>query len=88
MIKPWSGPKFNENSKKCRGGHQPCAICGKPIKDNKKAVMVFICCDDFQPDSVEPDHREHGNNMGSYPVGPDCARVLRKDRPEIFSEAR
>ena len=84
-MKPWGGPKFSENEKRCRGEQYPCAWCGKPIKDRKTAVMVFICCDDFQPASAEPAHREHGNNMGWYPLGPDCAARLKKARPEVFA---
>lgn len=82
-MKPFSGQKFRENESRC-GDKWPCAYCGKPIKDRRKAVMAFICCGDFQPLSTEEDHRNHASNMGGYPLGPDCARRLKKERPEIF----
>lgn len=84
-MKPFMGPKFQENQQRCKRHDVPCGFCGKPIKDQYKSFMVFICCDDFQPDAAEPAHRLHGNNMGGYPLGPDCARRLKKIRPELFS---
>ena len=82
-MKPFSGPNYRENETRC-GKKTPCGYCGKAIKDNKTAVMVFICCDDWQPASAQGAHQSHGNNMGGYPLGPDCARKLKKLRPEVF----
>jgi len=79
-MKPFSGPNFRKNSERC-GNKWPCAYCGKPIKDNSKAVMVFICCDDFQSRGAEEAHKDHGNNMGGYPLGPECAKKLRTLAP-------
>ena len=79
-MKPFSGPNFRENERRCHGDQWPCAYCGKPIKDNSKAVMVFICCDQFEPAGGEEAHKSHGNNMGGYPLGPDCAKRYRSER--------
>jgi hypothetical protein len=82
MMKPFGGPNFAKNFDR-GGGHLPCAYCGKRIKDTSKVVSVFICCDEFQPSSIEEAHRAHGNNMGFYPLGPDCARKLRAERADL-----
>lgn len=87
MMKPFGGPDFKQNESRC-GAKWPCAWCGKPIKDNKKAVMVFICCGEFEPAGGEEAHKSHGNNMGGYPLGPDCARRFRAERKMAVVNAR
>lgn len=76
MLTPFGHKDYSKNSKKCKGTQVPCAWCGKPIKDQYKAKMVLICCDLFNPAGGEDAHKSHGNNMGGYPLGPDCYKLI------------
>lgn len=80
MMKPWGGPNFRKNSDRCKGDEYPCAYCGKPIKDKAKALWVEICCDQFVLliEGEKVNHDRHGNYMGGYPLGPECARAFKK----------
>lgn len=82
-MKAFSGPKYSENAKKCSGNQQPCAHCGKPIKNLDTAVWVEICCHIINPDAShdphgtgKPGHEPHG----AYPLGPECAKLLKKTK--------
>lgn len=79
-MRPFGGPDFLKNSKKCKNGQHPCAWCGKPVKNLDAAVLVFICCGQFEPDGGREVHNWHDNCMESYPLGPDCARKYRAQR--------
>lgn len=89
-MKAWEGPNFSENSKRCKGDEWPCAYCGKPIKDKAKALWVEVCCGIL---GCGPEHDPHGKgdkgpgheSMGSYPLGPECARKFKKLEKEKVS---
>ena len=57
----------------------PCLVCGKPCKDDGKAVWVYL--HDGGGTIVTADEYEARNaaghddeQLGAYPIGPDCYR--------------
>lgn len=76
-MTPFSGARYHENSRKCRDGEEPCAVCGKPCRaDWNQFVHVvdggaaFGTLPETDPDTP--------GDMGLFPVGSECARKLQK----------
>ena len=66
-IRPFGGKNFQNNQRKC-GPHEPCAICGKPIKnkDTAKWNEVFVTGKwEGKPE----------DSQGAFPVGPLSRRL-------------
>lgn len=88
MSKPtaWSGKKYGENRARVRCPDEPCALCGKGVTPPPAGVMramvrVNARTHEFiekDADIPEPD------DQGCFPVGPDCARRLRKAGVPVF----
>jgi len=56
-------------------GSTPCAICGRPVKDdNQKATWVTVVNggDDWAKNEYEANNVNDDGFMGGWPVGPDC----------------
>lgn len=72
-VRPFSGKNFVRNSERVRGDQQPCAICGKPVKEPKTAAWAVIVDGGsaWGNDTSDPSHPGY---MGGYPVGADCHR--------------
>lgn len=79
MMKPWSGPDFRRNADRA-GKHDPCAYCGKAIKNKSRAIMVEVCpCGKF---IVDGDHSKCGPSQGGFLLGPNCAKRFKAERAE------
>lgn len=67
-------------------GGDECFICDSPVKPGTEFMVV--CVDGGRtmvPDERFTDRHDPGF-MGAYPVGPTCARKVRKLFKETFNE--
>jgi hypothetical protein len=75
MMKPFRGPNFHLNVERA-GKYEPCAYCGKAIKNKDAALYVEVLVNgEFAQDA--PGSAE---SQGGYPLGPDCAKRFRAER--------
>lgn len=74
-IEPFSGLDFQRNADKCGDGETPCAICGKPVKDDSGAKWLSV--GDGNSRFLTPDEAETDPEAGAWPVGPGCWRKHR-----------
>jgi hypothetical protein len=78
VVTPFSHPKFSKNQDLC-GDHPPCVVCGKPVKSpDAPSVRVLDGGTRFATEAEAAKDVIDSGDMGSFPVGPDCARKLRK----------
>lgn len=88
--RPIDSKAFHRNEKRVGPDEWPCARCGKPVKeaDAKNWVTFtsgggrFLRTDDPPVPANDP------GQMGWHPVGPDCAKRLKKSGVRIEPEAR
>ena len=75
-MRPFGGPDYRKNERRCKGGEYGCVWCGRPIKDEAKAVWVEVLVNgkfaDDAPGSAE--------SQGCFPMGPSCAKLYRAER--------
>ena len=67
-----TSPNYVDNSDRCHGNQEPCAVCGKPIEPSKAKhyVRMHVMWAALMPDEeVEP-----GYDQGYFPIGTDCLR--------------
>jgi hypothetical protein len=87
-MTPWGGPKYHENEKR-GGSRNPCAYCGKEIKKSAKPVMMGVTDGGarfYNPKDYKKEYAANpGGEMGLHPLGPDCARKLKAEQPELFA---
>ena len=76
MPEPFSGPNYRKNSDKC-GEFEPCAICGKAVKDRHAHMVnvadgggIFVSEAEAEQLRVEGD----AGLMNGFPIGPECWR--------------
>lgn len=70
-------PDKTRNERKADGNRQVCFCCGKNVKGNGE-TSLWIHLDDSNrviPVGMEISPNE---DMGSFPIGPDCAKKLPK----------
>lgn len=69
-------PDPNRDNRK--GKDNPCILCGRYVKKPEK-YMARLCDggSNFAPVNIEIDWK---NDMGYYPIGPECQKKL----PKIF----
>lgn len=78
MMKPFRGPDFSRNAQRV-GKHDPCAYCGKAVKNRARALFVEVCtCGEFMQD--HDGSKCGGNSQGGFLLGPDCARRFKAER--------
>lgn len=61
------------------GGFHPsnaCELCRKVIKDGRE-IMVAIDHESYEF-VTEAEAQARGDSVSCFPVGPDCARLIRK----------
>ena len=87
-MKPFEGPRYHENTE-CGGNRCPCAYCGKEIKDRAKAIPIGVTDGGNRFYNVKDDAAEEKKDpagyMGGHLLGPDCARKLKAEHPELFA---
>lgn len=69
--------KRDERANQQSHGDNPCIICGRYVK--KPSKYSARLCDggsNFAPVDIEIDWR---NDMGFYPIGPECRKKLPKN---------
>lgn len=79
-VAPFSGPRYAQNSDRCRDYELPCAICGRAITVEMARIGLWAhvheggrsWCDDADVCPHDPT-----GDMGMYPVGADCDRRYR-----------
>lgn len=74
-VQPFSGKNYSRNSDRCRDGSTPCALCGKPIKDESATHHVVVIDGGAEFGTEDSDENDRGY-MGGFPVGPECLRKL------------
>jgi hypothetical protein len=78
MMKPFGGPNFRYNQERV-GKYDPCAYCGKAIKNKDTAVYVEVLVNgEFAQDA--PGSAE---SQGAFPLGPNCARRFKSERVTV-----
>jgi len=87
VPRPFSGPRYQENERKCGGKQDPCAFCGKAVTSPDTLVEVLegggrFALKDEQTDEQDPGH------MGFFPVGPTCAARLLKHGVKIVDNGK
>jgi hypothetical protein len=73
-IPPFTGPTHDAQAEK--GWDNPCAICGKNVKEEGKEILYFghvIEGGDAWGTGIEGEGSD-GGDMGLFPIGPDCYR--------------
>jgi hypothetical protein len=88
LMKPFEGPNYHKNVD--RGGNRrPCAYCGKEIKQSSSAVPIGVTGggDRFfnVKDDAAEEKKDPGGYMGGHDLGPDCAKKLKAQQPELFA---
>lgn len=79
MMKPFSGPNYQENKRRIGIEEEPCAYCGKAVKNKNKALWVEVLVNgEFAQDA--PGSAE---SQGAFPLGPDCARRFKAERVAV-----
>jgi len=78
--------KKYENEKRCGYDEEPCAICGRPIKEGSKCenIRMFGGGEYFTTSNVE-DYKLP-DDMGWYSVGLTCFKKYKKLEKEIEVE--
>lgn len=78
-VPPFSGPRYGDRSSHHNSGEEPCAICGKPIKNLDDHPYWGIATSRGTWATAWTD-----GDMGAFPVGNDCHRkhVDRQIEPE------
>lgn len=79
MIEPFSGPRYRENADLCAEDESPCVVCGRPIREPSCGREVCVVDGGARFARVdETVDTDDPGFMGLYPVGPECAKKLRK----------
>lgn len=81
IVRPFGGPKYQQNQDRVGVTGTPCVWCGQAIKDPWPfAVRViddignrFATREEYEDKSLD----EMQGDRGSFPVGRNCARLLR-----------
>lgn len=78
---------YHDNSIKCRGDEQPCAICGRPCKNPKYYLWIHH----GGSHAVTKDEGERLNSTGScgadlgcHPIGADCLKRNPQLKPFVM----
>lgn len=69
--------EMQEREWACKPGYTPCAICGRPVNDAKRAIFACIGNAGESWIGSEEEAKAQENNddyMGFWPVGSDCHR--------------
>jgi len=63
------------------GDLQPCAVCGRTIRNEARAVWVHIVDGGgvILHRDDEAAYASDGGDLGLYPVGPECAKRIPKE---------
>lgn len=62
---------YDSNEEKC-GKHEPCFICGRPLKEGQQRKWVQY----LTSGHIVSTDQELDNSQGFFPVGNDCAKKL------------
>ena len=72
-VRPFSGARYHENSRKTGAGSEACAICGKPTKTDAAKHWAIVVDGGASWGDESSDEKDPGY-MGSFPIGNDCHR--------------
>lgn len=66
------------NQSRVRGDQEPCAVCGKPVRDLVKFQVHLSNQGNVYPTSIDVDVANNlpEGTMYFFPVGPDCAKKI------------
>ncbi len=78
------GYEYQERARRCPANATPCARCGKPCRDPWRFAVTVVDGGAAYGTRESPEDPGH---MGCFPVGPDCARVLRRAGVEVLDWA-
>ena len=81
-LRPFGGPKYDENKTRCRDGSTACGYCGRAVKDSWKDAVRVV--DGGARFATRDEPAEEAGDMGCFPIGPDCARKLRAAGLPVF----
>lgn len=79
-VRPFSGANYHDNADHHPEGTEPCAICGKPVKEPFKHQAVVV--DGGGAWGDENSDAEDSGFMGWWPVGTDCHRRYRQPKEQ------
>lgn len=65
---------FSKNMNRCKETQEPCARCGRPIKDLDRAKWIRLTVsDEIIPADASVDPSQ---DMGAFPIGPECRKAV------------
>jgi len=71
---------YEKNERQCKGDAQPCARCGRPIKEPKNARWIELS---IWGDILDKDDPESGgpDSQGCFPIGTICCHKIGLNGP-------
>jgi hypothetical protein len=81
-MRPFSHPNYEKNEQRC-GDLEPCAICGKGVKETAKTLWVLVMGGGGVFAPADQEDPEDPGYMGFFPLGPACARKHRRFFAEL-----
>ena len=76
-VYPGCNKNYSKNVEKA-SFYSPCVICGKPVKNTKKAHFVNVIGGGSEFGTPDADPNDPGF-MGAFPVGPECWRQYKNE---------
>lgn len=85
LIEPF-GARYMHNAPACPAKSDPCAVCGREVKQDSPAFWVVVVDGGarFEQADEKPVDENDPGHMGLHVVGSDCARRLKAQGTRVM----